>query len=189
VTRLRDQVVELVRDKGLVRLREPVVLASGELSTEFVDAKQAVADGTSLSLACRAMLEAVGDVAFDAVGGLTMGADCFAHGIAVLTGAAWFVVRKQPKGRGTDKLVEGTAVGTGTRVLLVEDVVTTGGSIGRAHEVVTALGATVVAAAALVDRGDSATQMFAKRGVPYFPVATYRDLGIPPVRASLPTAP
>ncbi|MBV8161719.1 MAG: orotate phosphoribosyltransferase [Acidimicrobiia bacterium] len=181
----RERVIAIVRERGLLRLPEPVVLASGELSRDFIDGKAALSQGDALRLACEAILEHVGDVEFDAVGGLTMGADQFAHGIAVLTGRQWFVVRKEPKGRGTNKLVEGAKVGTGTRVLLVDDVVTTGGSIQKAHDAITALGATVVAAATLVDRGDIAVRYFRDRDVPYSPVVTYRDLGIEPVGGGL----
>lgn len=178
---LRDQVVEIVRKRGLLRLDEPIVLRSGQLSRDFVDGKAALSRGPDLEVACRAFLEAVDGIAFDAVGGLTMGADHLAHGLALLSGAEWFVVRKEPKGRGTDKLVEGARVGPGNRVLLVDDAVTTGGSIQKAHDAILALGATVVAAATLVDRGEVAAAFFAERGVPYRAIVTYRDLGIEPV--------
>lgn len=178
----RQLVIETVRARGLVRLEEPVVLASGRVSQDFVDAKAALARGDDLRRACEAILAELGDVPFDAVGGLTMGADAFAHGISVLTGCEWFVVRKEPKGRGTNRLVEGARIGPGTRVLLVDDVVTTGGSIQRAFEAVEATGSTVVAAATVVDRGDEAARFFAERGVPYVALATWRDLGIEPVR-------
>lgn len=185
----RDRLVGIVRANGLLRLPEPVVLASGETSRDFVDGKAALARGEDLELACRAMLARVGDIEFDAVGGLTMGADQFAHVVAVLARTKWFVVRKEPKGRGTDKLVEGAKVGAGNRVLLVDDVVTTGGSAAKAYDAVTRLGATVVAAATLVDRGEVARVFFAERGVPYFPLLTYRDLGIEPVGDGLVPAP
>jgi orotate phosphoribosyltransferase len=110
-----------------------------------------------------------------------MGADQFAHGVAVVTGCEWFVVRKEPKGRGTNKVVEGGTVGAGVRVLLVDDIVTTGGSIQKAYECVVGLGAEVVLACTVVDRGDVAARFFAERGVPYEPLLTYRDLDIPPV--------
>lgn len=182
---LRQRVVEIVRERGLSTLAEPVVLASGELSRDFVDAKAALARGEDLQLACEALLESIGDVDFDAVGGLTMGADQFAHVVAVLAKRQWFVVRKEPKGRGTNKVVEGAPVGPGTRVLLVEDVVTTGGSIQKAHAAITGLGATVVAAVTLVDRGEVAGRFFERQGIPYFPLVTYRDLGIEPVGGGL----
>jgi orotate phosphoribosyltransferase len=182
---LRQRILDTVRRRGLLRLPEPVVLASGQLSRDFVDAKAALAHGQDLEAACRALLESVDGTDFEAVGGLTMGADQFAHVMAVLAGKHWFVVRKEPKGRGTSKLVEGAVVGEGTRVLLVDDVVTTGGSIRRAHDVIVALGAEVCAAATLVDRGDVAARFFAARGIPYFPLITYRDLGIEPVTGEM----
>jgi orotate phosphoribosyltransferase len=177
----RQQIIEIIRQHGLLRLPEPVVLASGELSRDFIDGKAALSRGDDLKLACEAILGDVGDVEFDAVGGLTMGADQFAHVIAVLAAKQWFVVRKEPKGRGTNKVVEGAKVDDGWRVLLVDDIVTTGGSIQKAHDAITAVGATVVAAATLVDRGEVAARYFRERDIPYTPVVTYRDLGIEPV--------
>jgi orotate phosphoribosyltransferase len=182
---LQERVIEIVRERGLLRLDEPVVLASGELSRDFIDGKAALARGEDLELACRAILEQVGDVDFDAVGGLTMGADQFAHVLAVLASKNWFVVRKEPKGRGTNKVVEGATVGPGTRALLIDDVVTTGGSIQKAYDVLVGLGASVAAATTLVDRGDVAARFFRERNVPYFPLVTYRDLGIEPVGGGL----
>lgn len=178
---LRERVIETVRERGLTHLPEPVALASGQLSQHFVDGKAALARGEDLELACRALLEAVGELEFDAVGGLTMGADQFAHVVSVLARREWFVVRKEPKGRGTNKLVEGAQVRPGTRVLLVDDVVTTGGSIRKAYDTVVSLGAEVVAVVALVDRGEVAGEFFRQRGIPYCSLVTYEDLGIAPV--------
>jgi orotate phosphoribosyltransferase len=178
MTTLNDQVVDIIRRKAYLRLDEPVQLASGKLSSDFVDVKAGLAEGADLRLVCEAMIERLAGIDYDAIGGLTMGADQFAHGVAVLSGASWFVVRKEPKGRGTNKLVEGTAIGPGSRVVLVEDTVSTGGSIVKAHEVVTGLGAKVAAAVTVVDRGDSAAAYFAQRAIPYLALVTYRDLEI-----------
>lgn len=187
MTALQHQLLEIVRARGLRHFDEPVRLASGELSRDFIDGKAALAHGGDLELACRVLLDhlAAHDIAFDAVGGLTMGADQFAHVTAVLGRCEWFVVRKEPKGRGTNKLVEGASVGPGVRVVLVDDVVTTGGSIQRAYDVITGLGATIAAAVTLVDRGEVARKFFADHRVPYFPLITYRDLGIEPVGGGL----
>jgi len=181
VSRLQKRVVEIIEQRGLRRFEEPVALASGEMSREFVDAKVALCNGDDLRLASQAMLELVSAFEFDAVGGLTMGADQFAHVMAVEAHCQWFVVRKEPKGRGTNRLVEGAPLGPGVRVLLVDDVVTTGGSIEKAWKAIREQGADVVAVATLVDRGDVATELFETQGVPYFPLVTYKDLGIPPV--------
>jgi orotate phosphoribosyltransferase len=179
----RQRVVEVVRTRGLRHFDEPVRLASGELSYDFVDGKAALAQGEDLAIACQAMLlelDALG-VEFDAVGGLTMGADQFAHGIALIASRDWFVVRKEPKKRGTNQLIEGASIGSGTRALLVDDVVTSGGSIQRAYEAITSAGASVVAAATLVDRGEIANAFFEERGIPYLRLVSYYDLDIPPV--------
>jgi orotate phosphoribosyltransferase len=181
VSGLRDQVIGVIRQRGLIHFDEPVALASGEMSRDFIDAKAALSRGDDLTLACRAIIEELGPLDFDAIGGMTLGADQFAHVVAVLAHKQWFVVRKDPKGRGTNQLVEGAKVGPGWRVLLVDDVVTTGGSIRKACEVIEEIGAEVVGAVTLVDRGDAASAFFAERSIPYSPMVTYRDLGIEPV--------
>ena len=81
-------------------------------------------------------------------------------------------MRKEPKTRALKRAIEGARLGPGDRVLLVDDVVTTGGSILRAYEEAAKTGAQVVAASALVDRGGRAAEQFADRGVAYLPVAT-----------------
>jgi orotate phosphoribosyltransferase len=180
---LRDEVVAIVKKYGLEHRDEPFRLASGELSHDYMDGKKALARGEHLKLACEAILELArdADVEFDAVGGLTLGADAYATGIAVLAGKQWFVVRKQAKDHGKGKRIEGAELGPDTRVLLVDDVVSTGGSILDALEAVQATGARVVLAVTLVDRGEEAAGKFAALGVAYRPLITYRDLGIKPV--------
>ena len=182
-TPLRDQLVELLRTKALHRLDEPVRLASGAWSSDFIDGKEALGAWRDLRFASEVIFEAVAADGhrFDAVGGPTMGADALAVGIAVVSDSRWFFVRKEPKGRGTGRWIEGAQVGPGDKVLLVEDVVTTGGSILKALEIVRDAGAEVVAAATLVDRGDLARPRFEELGVAYFPMATYELLGIAPV--------
>jgi orotate phosphoribosyltransferase len=178
--------LELLRRQGLRHLPEPVRLASGEMSDYFIDGKEALARYDDLEVACTEIVGRVrsAGIEFEASGGLTLGADALAVGIAAVARCSWFFVRKEPKSRGTRRLVEGAQIGAGTRVLLVDDVVTTGGSILQAHEAVVATGADVVAAVTLVDRGDVAAERFGELGVPYFPMATYHDLGIPRVGAA-----
>ena len=93
----------------------------------------------------------------------------------------WFFVRKEPKGRGTNQLIEGSRLGEGDRVVIVEDAITTGGSLMKAVDAVEAEGATCVAVATLIDRGDSARPLIERRGMQYFPMATYVDLEIDPI--------
>ena len=180
----KAEVLEIIRSKGHLRLDEPVQLASGDMSRHFVDGKRALARGDDLRLAGDALWDLVVKelgVTADAVGGLTMGADPLAHAIAIVAGIEWFSVRKTPKGRGTNRRVEGADLGPGRSVLVVEDVVTTGSSMLDAIEAVRETGATVAAAAVIVDRGDKGAALFAGAGVPYAALLTYEDLGIPAV--------
>lgn len=178
-----QQLLTIMNERGVIRFDEPVQLRSGGYSDTFLDGKKALSNGAALRHACQLMIDAAraDGVAWDAVGGLTMGADHFAHGVALLAERDWFSIRKQPKGRGTNKWVEGGSIGPGTRVYLVDDVVTTGGSIQEAYLRVTELGAEVVYAATMADRGEVAAEFFAVRDIPYLPLLTYRDLGIAPV--------
>lgn len=183
LSELRSQLREIVRRKGYLRLDDPIQLRSGEWSRDFIDGKRALARGVDLELACRALIELLSqhDIDFDAVGGLTLGADQFAHGTAIVARKDWFVVRKEPKGRGTNRLVEGAPLHEGVRVVLVDDVVTTGGSIKQAWSSIQETGAQIVAAVTLVDRGEVASEFFSEIGVPYLPLLTYKDLNIVPV--------
>jgi orotate phosphoribosyltransferase len=192
-SQLRAGLQQILRTKALSRRDEEMQLACGAMSRDFIDGKEALAAWRDLKVACDAIVEAVGaaGIEFDAAGGLTLGADALAVGIAAVSDKQWFIVRKQQKGRGTMRRIEGLQVGRGDRVLLVEDVVTTGGSILDAFRVVRQTGAEVVAAVTLADRGDTASGAFADLGVPYFAMATYTDLGIDPVvppADALPTA-
>jgi len=179
-----EQLRRLVMDPAVLQhLAEPVQLASGEMSRDFVDAKLAVDDPDDLELVGAAMAGAAADagIVFDAVGGLVLGAVPFTFAVAQAARCQWFLIRKEPKGRGTNRWAEGARIGPGSRVMLVDDVITTGGSIIVAYERVMSLGAIVVFATALVDRGDRAAVYFQGVGVSYQPMLTYRDLGIEPI--------
>jgi len=172
----------ILLDKGVSKLDAPVELSSGAMSSYFIDGKKALCNGTDLALACTCMLDLMAErsVTADAVGGLTLGADQFSHGVAIVGGLEWFVVRKQPKGRGTNKFIEGADV-NGKRVLLVDDVISTGASSLVADERIRAEGGESVLATTLVARSDEPAERFAAAGIPFAPLFTYEDLGLPAV--------
>jgi orotate phosphoribosyltransferase len=176
----RRRLAMQVRARGYERRQEPFRLSSGGWSHDYVDGKYALAGGEALRLACQAVIDLVGE-AFDAVGGPTMGADALAHGVALLSGADWFSVRKEPKGHGRQAWVEGARLPEGARVVFVEDVVSTGGSLLRAIDRVLELGAVPVAAVTLVDRGPAVGRRFAERGIRYESLLTWADIGIDPL--------
>lgn len=185
----RDQIIRLICEEGLLRFEQATTLRCGALTVDFVDVKRALASGADLEAACQVVVEAAEGLGleFDAVGGVTMGADMFAHVVAVIARRRWFVVRKEAKGRGTDQRIEGAALGPGVRTLLVEDCVTTGGTLLQGHEAVLSTGATVSGIVSLVDRGDILGRHCELLGLPYCAVVTYSDLGIDPVRLAPPT--
>ncbi len=182
-----DRVRRMVETTGAhIHFDEPVKLASGNTSRDFIDGKLAVSEPEHLALVGEAMLAAANDagVSFEAVGGLVLGSVPYTFAVAQAARCRWFLVRKEPKGRGTNQYVEGARLHEGMPVMLVDDVVTTGGSIQQAYEHLVAQGAVVVFASTLIDRSDVATEFFASKGVPYHPLLTYRDLGIEPVGSS-----
>jgi orotate phosphoribosyltransferase len=184
MTQFKPRLLQIVQDPAvLLRLPEPIQLASGEMSRDFIDGKHAVDDPDDLEFVGEAMFAAACDagVAFDAVGGLVLGAAPFTFAVAHAARCKWFLIRKEPKGRGTNLWFEGARVTEGTRVMLVDDVVTKGGSIRKAYERVVDEGGEVVFATTLVDRSDFATEFFQSVSVPYTPMLTYHDLGIDPV--------
>ncbi len=182
-TSLSDELLVVVANRGYERRDEPFALSSGGLSHDYVDLRRAVARGADLELAARAVLEVLGSasVVFDAIGGMTMGADPVAHAVALLSGREWFSVRKLAKDHGRGQRIEGAVLGPGRAAVLFEDTVWSGSSILGAYDAFSESGAQVVAACTLLDRGETATERFAALGVRYLPVLTYKDLDIEPI--------
>ena len=152
----------------LMRLPEPIELASGDWSSDFVDGKLAVDEPDNFNLVGAAMFAAAKEagVEFEAVGGLLVGAVPFTFAVAQAARTKWFLVRKEPKGRGTNLWIEGTRITPGMPVMMVDDVITRGDSIQKACRLVEEAGAKVVFATALVDRGDFAREIFMRSGIP-----------------------
>lgn len=152
--------------------RGDFTLASGQRSSFYVDARRTTMSGRGQLLIGRLGLHAIDAAGWtpDAVGGLTMGADPVAYAIAhaaALEGRALdgFSVRKQPKGHGAGRQVEGP-VESGASVVVVEDVVTTGGSALQAIDALESSGIQVVGVLAVVDRDDGGADRIRGAGYP-----------------------
>ena len=163
----RDMLLAGIKEKGVEH--GDFVLSSGQRASTYVDLRRVLLDGRLAPLAGRLLLEATADLSYEAVGGLTLGADPVAY--AMLAAAAnrgtpvdAFVVRKAEKTHGLQRRIEGPDV-TGKRVLAVEDTSTTGGSVLTAVDALQAAGADVAGVAVLVDRGARAA--IAGRGLTY----------------------
>ena len=177
---VREQLVEQIKSKAIVWGK--VTLASGREADYYVDMRRVTLDGVAAPLVGQVMLELTKDLDFDAVGGLTMGADPVA--VAMLHAAAAqgerldaFVVRKEAKGHGLQKQIEGAEV-AGRRVLVVEDTSTTGGSPLTAVKALEAAGAEIAAIAVVVDRSAGAAEAIAAAGYPYLYAFGLEDLGL-----------
>ena len=158
-------------------------LASGKKATYYLDCRQITLDSVGAKLIGEGILELLqrGSIP-QAVGGMSIGADPITA--AVITVAAYqniplkgFMVRKQSKGHGTNQFVEGPIV-TGDHVVIVEDVVTTGGSSLDAIEKVEALGVTVDGVIAIIDRLEGGREMFESKGYALRSLFTVKDFGI-----------
>ena len=158
-------------------------LASGKKATYYLDCRQITLDSVGAKLIGEGILELLQqDSMPQAVGGMSIGADPITA--AVITVAAYqniplkgFIVRKQSKGHGTNQFVEGPIV-AGDHVVIVEDVVTTGGSSFDAIEKVEALGITVDGVIAIIDRLEGGREMFESKGYSLRSLFTVRDFGV-----------
>src|SRR5215469_4152592 len=164
----RAELLDVIRAKAVIH--GEVVLSSGQRATWYIDLRRVLLDGSAAPLAGRVMLEATADLAYDAVGGLTLGADPVAT--AMMHAA---VVRKAEKAHGLQRRIEGPDV-TGRRVLAVEDTSTTGNSVLTAVDALLEGGADVAGVAVVVERG--ARQRVAGRGLPYLAAFELADLGL-----------
>ena len=174
----RDDLLRVIKDKAVVH--GDFVLSSGQRATWYIDLRRVLLSGQAAPLAGRVMLAATADLGYDAVGGLTLGADPVAA--AMLHAASGqgrsldaFVVRKAEKAHGLQRRIEGPDV-TGRRVLAVEDTSTTGASVLTAVDALREAGADVVGVAVLVERG--ARDRVTQRGLPFRAAYDAGDLGL-----------
>lgn len=174
---LRDHLAELVRE--LAVRHGTFTLASGRTASYYVDARVPTLHHEAGPLIGVLLRQLTADWAFDAVGGLTLGADPVALAMLHAPGRALdaFVVRKASKDHGMGKRIEGPSV-SGRRVLAVEDTSTTGGSVLQAVDALVDAGATVVGVATVIDRSTGAAEAIRARGLPYRYLLGLVDLGI-----------
>lgn len=174
----RETLRELIKKKAVVHGR--VTLSSGATADWYLDLRRIALDGEGAPLVGRVMLETTADLNYDAVGGLTLGADPVATAMLHAAAAAGrrldaFVVRKSEKAHGLHRRIEGPDV-AGRRVLAVEDTSTTGTSVLTAVAALRAAGADVVGVGVIVERG--ASRAISAAGLPYRAAFTVTELGL-----------
>lgn len=178
----RSALIALFREKAL-RFGQ-FTLASGKEASYYLDGKQVTLDAAGAVQVGEGILDFLAADPPDAVGGLSIGADPIAAAVLTVAGLRGlalrgFMVRKEPKGHGLQRFIEGP-VQPGDRVVIVEDVVTTGGSSLLAIERAEAFGLKVTSVVAIVDRLEGGAAAFAEKGYAFHSLLTIRDFGIEP---------
>ena len=164
--------------------RGDFVLASGQRSTYYIDCRLATMSAEGMALIGRMGLEAIQRAGWrpDGIGGLTMGADPVAYAIAAASYGTdaqvdAFSVRKESKDHGTARLIEGNFK-PGDSVVVVEDVITSGGSARRAVSAIEAAGGKVLGVVAVVDREEGGKGTLENEGRRVVTLTTATELGL-----------
>ena len=171
---------DIIRKKSL--RQGDFTLSSGKKSSYYLDCRTTTLDPRGALLIGQLILDGIRrrNIQAEAIGGLTMGADPIAAAVAVVsaieqTPLPAFIVRKEAKAHGTQKYIEGYEGKPGSRVIVVDDVCTTGDSILKAAERAGMAGYQVVAAFCVVDREEGGTELVAGK-FPFYPLLTAKDL-------------
>ena len=176
----RERLQQLFRERALQF--GDFTLASGKKSSYYVNSKKVLFHAEAIALLGDELFEATRDLDFQAIGGLEVGAIPMVAAALVAfhkngRSLEGFFVRKQAKGHGSKELLEGQ-VKAGDKVVVIDDVLTTGGSVVQAIEAVEALGATVLRVVCICDRLQGAREALSKYD--FRPLFTIRDFGIEP---------
>ena len=173
----KAKLLGIIRRNSLLQNRD-FVLASGRSSGFFFDMKRTMFDPQGVALAADLLFERIRDEAVDYIGGLETGAIPI---VAALCLKSWpenpikgFFVRKEAKGHGTDQRIDGL-LEPGSRVILFEDVTTTGGSVMQAAAAVRQRDCTILKIVTIVDRLEGADETFANAGLKFESLFTWRD--------------
>lgn len=176
----REELKQLI---GKTIAEGPVKLASGKMSDFYIDGRLTTLSGRGLELMSQLFYERIAKLDVVAVGGPTMGADPVVAGIIVESARqgkalSGFLIRKEPKGHGMQRWVEGPDIPDGARVAIVEDVVTTGGSAIKAIEGMrTQYKPNIVRVYAIVDRMEGAAEALKAAGFAFEALFTKADFG------------
>ena len=152
--------------------REKIILSSGQESDYYIDARRVTLNAAGVYFAAKIILEMIKGDQFSAVGGPTLGADPMVGAIGVLSYQAGkpvntFIIRKAPKPHGKQHQIEGPLIPEGSKVILIDDVATTGKALAESIEVLKKYNIGVARAICLVDREQGAREALAKHNVPF----------------------
>lgn len=153
---MQEQLKKLLKETGAVKTGD-FTLSSGKKSNFYVDCRKVTLHPQGAKLIGKIVLEKIKGLKVDAVGGMTLGADPITGAVVTLSDIPGFIIRKKAKEHGTQQKIEGL-IEKGWKVVIVEDVATTGGSALQAIEAVEAIGAKVIKVISVVDREEGAAE-------------------------------
>ena len=182
----KDILIERIRELAYLYSDDSFTLASGKQSNHFFDMKPVMMDPECAHLLGVLIHNVIGKLGLvDAIGGLELGAVPLT-GIAIAKAGKGsllrgFIVRKEPKGRGGRKTgnppgIEGASLVEGARIVLLEDVITTGGSSLKASKTLVEMGCKVVGCITILDREEGGREAFEKAKIPLFPLTLKSEI-------------
>ena len=174
----RRQLFKVLKERAF--FKEKIILSSGKESNYYIDARRATLTSEGAYLAAKVLLAMIKDVQFDAIGGPTLGADPMIGAIGVLCHQMGrptntFIIRKAPKAHGKQQQIEGPPIPTGAKVILIDDVATTGKAFLESLDVLEKQGIHAKKALCLVDRGEGAKEALAQRGCELISIFTAKE--------------
>lgn len=164
----REELLKIIIQKAY--FKEKITLSSGKESDYYIDARLVTLSPQGVYLAARLILNEIRNDEVDAIGGPTLGADPMIGAIAILSLQAGnpkntFIIRKSAKTHGKQRQIEGPLLREGSRVVLIDDVATTGKAFVESIDVLTTAGVQIHKAICIVDRGEGAREAVAAKGV------------------------
>ena len=171
--RSKNRLIEMIRGQCIEH--GEFTLKSGKTSSYYIDLRQGTLNGPILHEIVEQLKFTIEDWKFDAIGGPCVGADPIVGAFLYMYGDRGFLIRKQEKEHGKDGRIIGSVL-EGDYCVLVEDVVTSGGSVLEAAKEIQKFGCKIVGIVAIVDRLQGASELFDENEIPYKSVLTIKDI-------------
>ena len=174
----KERLLEILRKDAF--FKEKVILSSGKSSDFYIDARRVTLNAEGVYLCAKVILDMVKDDQVDAIGGPTLGADPIVGAIGVLSFQAHrpintFIIRKAPKPYGKQQQIEGPLLKSESKIVLIDDVATTGKAFMESLDVLKKMGLKAPKAICIVDRNEGAKEMLASQGCQLLSMFTLKD--------------
>lgn len=169
----KDYLIDILKENQVFKTGD-FTLSSGKKSNYYVDMKKAITEPNILKTIAELINQSISDYNIDKIAGPTLGAVPIATAVSLQSKIPLLMIRKEKKGYGTSKLIEGE-LNKGDNVIVVEDVTTTGGSLIKAINAIQENGGIIKRAFVVVDREEGAVNEFEKENVKFEPLISVNE--------------